>query len=231
MAKYGAYFASGSMGWVTPDTIPMHFIKKIQNVVSMGNGVTSALLDTGVSSSIAMIPFVQVEGDSATVSIEIEVRNGRWGVVFGRDSGSSAAISFTARVYVFYTQVPQPMPKYGMAIFNASGQCILTNETNPLRIFDTVTLKSSGLNVPAETKTYAGKSIAIYPQSTGYTVGNIQGPSGPPLIVQAFSSYCARKIGSNTLVTPAYRRGTSGSVNFWFTPSIPTYVIDTSYYD
>lgn len=229
---YGAYFYSGSMGWVTPDMTPMHFDKKIATTVTMQQGSTAAIVNTGVASSVIMIPFVQVEGANSNVTIETVVRDGFWQIEFGRGTGSTTLTTFTARIYIFRTVVPQPLPDWGVAIFNSSGQCILTNETNPLRITEGITLQKGSLNVPAQTKTYNGKSMAVYPCSTGYTTGTIHpGGSGPPLIVQGWSAYCAQKNGNNTLVTPAYVKGTSGAINYYFSPAMTTYVIDTSFYD
>ncbi|MDM2956194.1 DUF6453 family protein [Citrobacter sp. CK206] len=229
---YGAYFYSGSLGWVTPDMTPMHFDKKITTTVMMESGAIGAWVSTGIASSVVMIPFVQVEGANSNVTIETVVRNGVWQIEFGRGSGTTPVATFTARIYIFRTVVPQPLPDWGIAIFNSSGQCILTHETNPLRITESLILQKGALNVPAQTKTYQNKSMAVYPSSTGYTAGTINsGGSGPPLVVQAWSAYCAQKKGNDTLITPAYVKGTSGAINYYFSPSIMTYVIDTSFYD
>lgn len=227
MAKYGAFFGrTAGFGWMTPDSTPMHFAKRIELSVTVGSAVQ--YIDTGISGRVAMIPFIQMHTDPGiAVYFDAQVKNGTWQIC----AASPLSGTFTARVYCFHTVIPQPLPKYGCAIFNSAGQCILTNETNPLRILESITLRAATLGVPAQTKTYAGRSIAVYPTSTGYTIGNIQNPPGPPLIVQSFHSYRAVRQGGGTLLAPGAPKSTPGNVNNWFSPLVQTYVIDTSFYD
>lgn len=225
---YGAYLSdSSAFGWVTPESTPMHFLKIVSREIDLSNGGIN--IDLGEPVSNVIIPFIQMSTDpGSAVYFALVPDIGKWAI---RVSTPLSA-KFTLRVYVFKTVIPQPIPKYGIAIFDSKGQCILTNETNPLRILEEITLKASGgPGAPAQTKTYSNKSIAVFPTSTGLVVGSITPPTGPPIYTQSNTSYYAVRQGANTFVSPSGNSATPGNINFWFNPAVKTYVIDTSFYD
>ncbi|MDU3815812.1 MAG: hypothetical protein E7G60_05515 [Pantoea sp.] len=108
-------------------------------------------------------------------------------------SGDSSVFSFTC--YVFTTRA-QPIPKWGVAIWDTKGKCILTNETKVLTDIITVGQRggaNSGLNI---NQTLPGK-IAILPDIAGFWVGvYMQRP------IQIGLAMGARFDGKNTTIAP-----------------------------
>lgn len=229
--KFGAYLGdSNALGWVTPDVTPMHFFRKMSSNISFGGSTTSIRVGLNVSSSELIIPFVQFSNPSYAPYSVMQAENGVWTILV--QSGFS--YSTTISVYIFKIVIPQPLPKskYGIAIFDATGNCILTNESNPLRILEEITLRGvSGVGISAQTKTYQNKSIAVFPRGTGNVVGRINPPSGPPILRPSFKSYVALRSGSNTLLSPTGTDAAAGTPSSFYAPYVKTYVIDTSIYD
>lgn len=227
---FGAYLAdSNAFGWVTPDVTPMSFVRKITTNLSFGGSTTSLWVDLGVSASQVLLPFIQFSDSGYSPYVVLGIQNGRWAL----NIKSTFTFTVTLRVYLFSVVIPQPLPAsgYGMAVFNSSGACILTNETNPLRILEEITLRGvSGIDQPAQSKTYS-RSIAVFPKGTGNIVLVITGPTGPPIFRPSFKSYIAVRSGSSTTVTPTGTDYAAGSPSAFYAPYIKTYVIDTSIYD
>lgn len=228
---YGAFINdSGSFGWVTPEVTPMMFFRKTSVSLTFGGATISLTVDLGVSKNEIIIPFIQFSSSqytpytvlkSGAVNWELQVKSG---------------FSFTVilSVYIFKVILPQPFPssKYGIAIFNASGQCILTNESNPLRILEEITLRGvSGPNTSSESKSYQNRSVAVFPRATGNIIGSISDPPGPPILRPSFKSYVAVRSANDTLVTPMGSENAVGTPTSFYAPYVKTYVIDTSIYD
>lgn len=105
----------------------------------------------------------------------------------------SAAFIFT--VYLFTTRA-QPVPSWGVAIWDKSGKCILTNETKVLTDIQNLGTKGASDSGLGLTRTMAGK-WAILPEVSGYIVGVIQ--QRPFQIGVAFAS---RYDGINSYINP-----------------------------
>lgn len=228
---YGAYInESDSFGWVTPEVTPMMFYRKLSTSLTFGGATTILNIDLGVSKGEIIIPFIQFSTNQYAPYTALKPGSVNWTL----EVKSGFSYTITLSVYIFKIVLPQPFPssKYGIAIFNANGQCILTNESNPLRILEEITLRGvPGPNIPSETKTYQNRSVAVFPRATGNIVGSISNPPGPPILRPSFKSYVAGRSGGSTVVTPMGSDEAVGTPSSFYAPYVKTYVIDTSIYD
>ncbi|HBN0091804.1 TPA: hypothetical protein L1M76_005014, partial [Enterobacter hormaechei subsp. xiangfangensis] len=104
----------------------------------------------------------------------------------------------TAYVY-FFSIFPQTKPDYGLAVWDASGTLILTNETRTLS--DVVTLGNAGVDASSGyniNTTLAGK-WACMPAMLGLITGVISA-GGQPQPYSAIYKSMAKLEGSNTRI-------------------------------
>lgn len=216
---YGAYFVtSDGVEFVTPDTTSIALEKKL-TASGSGQFVT---VSTTVSTEDIILPFCVTTGGPAFFEYSI--------------SGSTLTISarqtvglltnITLEVYLFTTKT-QPLPAYGMAIWDANGKCILTNETRILTDLTQIGVPGGSANNGVNINyTMAGK-YAIVPQAAGYRVavsssGTLQTPIG----------MCCYYNGTNSLISARMGEIPPGS----WTPSgvdfhTTTTAIKTANYD
>lgn len=102
---------------------------------------------------------------------------------------------FTFSVYLFTTRA-QPVPSWGVAIWDRNGKCILTNETKVLTDIQNQGTKGTNDSGLGMSRTLPGK-WAILPEVAGYIVGVIQ--QRPFQIGIGFAS---RYDGANTYIVP-----------------------------
>ncbi|WP_338512177.1 hypothetical protein VRC35_06685 [Erwinia aphidicola] len=125
-------------------------------------------------------------------------------VVDSRGAGSG----YTLDVYVFGYQYQTP-PKYGIAIWDAAGRCVITNETKVLRGVEVVGNQAdpsaSGYNATA---TLVGE-WAVAPDVMGSFNGVIN-QGGQVYPIQAIAYTSAYKSGSSTVIKSEFV-GDSGS--------------------
>lgn len=108
-------------------------------------------------------------------------------------ANSADTAQYTVTCYVFTTR-EQPLPKWGVAVWDKNGKCILTNETKVLTDIVTIGVKgsaTSGLNL---TSTRNGK-WAILPELAGFYVGVYQ--QRP---IQIAAGFTANYNGSTTAI-------------------------------
>lgn len=153
--------ASGEV-WVSPESTPLTLLAKksatVQN--SVATTVTQAF-----DPAEPLIPFVF---STSQGSIKMTMSNGVCTVNL-----SNARLGERIDVY-FFSRFPQPLPDYGLAIWDAEGTCILTNESKTLA--DLVRVGGSGAasnNGIGTNAWYSGKWACI-PQYLGIAVGIIQ---------------------------------------------------------
>jgi len=144
-----------------------------------GNGSSIGLDAVGASPFLYFIRFDQDDGWGYQ-----ETANGINTIIVG--AFSSGTVS--GQIYVFGFQI-QPVPAYGIAIFNESGQCVMTNETQPLRGVNVVT--PSG---PPATSQYLNEVVpgrmAIIPGRTGAEIYS-QVIGGRPVVqIITYSTGC-----------------------------------------
>jgi len=121
MANYGAILVDEyGIPFSTPDTTPMSLVSK--NMYNFGGSGGVINLAVSVSS-----PFVVAfKSDVTGVYGRLSNNSGVYTLTVGRLVGGSVG---NVTVYIFGIVIPQPKPAWGIAINDAQGQCILTNET------------------------------------------------------------------------------------------------------
>ncbi len=123
-----------------------------------------------------------------------------------RVSGNTITIDFlrpnaTGTAYVYFFSIfPQTKPDYGLAVWDASGTLILTNETRTLS--DVVTLGTAGVDASSGyniNTTLAGK-WACMPAMLGLITGVVSA-GGQPQPYSAIYKSMAKLEGSNTRIS------------------------------
>ena len=186
MSDYGVYLTTtDGRPFITANTVPVSLLTK---VVASGSGKATASIT--IDGSAMNIPFVLSDAPAfASYSLNANTMT----VTCRRTDDTGGTVNM--QVYVFSTKTPVP-PKWGIALWNSQGKCILTNETRVLRDIRTVGTKgSSSAGGTAINQTIAGK-WAIMPDLAGNTAGVIN--QAPFSIPQAFF---ARYNGSTTQIS------------------------------
>ncbi|HFI6269047.1 TPA: hypothetical protein ACGRWC_000544 [Escherichia coli] len=161
MATFGAYLrlSNGNI-FVTPEATPMCLYTR-QDISCPPTQNTSRYIAVPINKPVMVFVKTSIGGVTASVS---RANSGQILCAFGRDTNNT----YTATVYVFSIFSPS-LPEWGMAIWNASGELVLTNESRILT--DIVTVgspgNSGGINID---QTLSG-SYAICPQLLGAVVG------------------------------------------------------------
>jgi len=142
------------------------------------------------------------QGIGSTTCESLIMTNGSWVL---QCSGPAR----TVNVYIFGYQY-QPVPGWGIAIYDSSGNCILTNETKVLRdvqaIGDITDINNSGNNIDI---TKSG-TWAVAPTMTGYFHG-VNSSTGQPVSVNAAYYSSARYDGTTTEITSGYIGNVDGT--------------------
>ena len=201
MANYGAFLTEqqGNPYYIL-DTMPLCLVDKKSFTISGGRGVS--VIHPNDSTFRLVFCRTNVAGSSFQYYLDT-VTTGSY-VIDSRGSSSG----FTLDVYIFGYQYQTP-PKYGIAIWDAAGRCVITNETKVLRGVEVVGNQAdpnaSGYNAAG---TLAG-DWAIAPDIMGNFTGVInQGGQVYPIQAVAYTS--AYKSGNNTVIKSEFV-GDSGS--------------------
>lgn len=189
--------------WVSPESIPLALLTKKTATVVNGSAQVIQTFD----SSQPIIPFVYC---SSVGTLKMDIVNGTCTI------NLTNALS-GARIEVYFFSIfTQPLPDYGLAIWNKNGTCILTNETKTLadlvRVGGSGTASDNGIGTNAW---YSGKWACI-PQYMGIAVGIIHSGGTRPWQSNYRAIAHAEKGGSRVI---AYGDGGSptGVENLGFT--------------
>ncbi|MFU2317780.1 hypothetical protein [Rahnella sp. PCH160] len=199
MATWGALFTDQyGNPWITPDTTPMCLVQKIVLTPSTG-GTYNLPVNSSSPFIIAchatvnnVIFYINKLGSTYTLSYQVAGTGGSPG---------------TVTIYIFGYVIPQPLPKWGVAIWNAAGQCILTNETkvmNPPVGYGTIgSTTDIGYLVD---KTASGK-WAVLPRVMGIVTGVYSGsqarPYSSPIDTLAYYDGNSTRLSAGTRVAPS----------------------------
>ncbi|CAH0198100.1 hypothetical protein SRABI13_01656 [Erwinia aphidicola] len=201
MANYGAFLTDqqGNPYYIL-DTLPLCLIEKKSFNITGGRVIS--VIHPNDSTFRLVFCRTNVAGSSFSYYLDT-VTTGSY-VVDSR----GAASGFTLDVYVFGYQYQTP-PKYGIAIWDSAGRCVITNETKVLRGIEVVGNQAdpnaSGYNAAA---TLVGE-WAVAPDVMGSFNGVInQGAQVYPIQAIAYTS--AYKSGSSTVIKSEFV-GDSGS--------------------
>lgn len=170
MATWGALFTDQyGNPWITPDTTPMCLVQKI-----VLNPTSAGSYNLPVNSSS---PFI-IACHATVGNVLFYIRKVDSTYTLNYKVAGTGGSPGTVTIYIFGYVIPQPLPKWGVAIWNAAGQCILTNETkvmNPPVGYGTIgSTTDIGYLVD---KTVGGK-WAVLPRVVGVVVG-VMGTTQP----------------------------------------------------
>lgn len=188
MADYGVLLSTTSGGvWVTPESTPIALQAKKTATLQATSGFNVKISHTFPAGK-PVIPFVHV-------TAECEITSSISGNVITIDFLRPTA-NGVAEVY-FFSIFPQTKPQYGLAVWDASGVLVLTNETRTLTDVErigTPGAESSGYNINV---TRSGKWACI-PGMLGLITGVIS--TGMPRPYQAIYKTIALREGANTRI-------------------------------
>ncbi|WP_158783269.1 hypothetical protein [Pantoea sp. BAV 3049] len=198
--SYGVYLTTtDGRPFITPESTPVSLLTK---VTASGNG--SASTTVSVDTSLVNIPFILSD---APAFVGVGYGANQLTVSAHRMDDSGGAVNLQA--YIF-SVVPPALPKWGIALWDATGKCILTNETRVLRDVTTIGSKgddSAGINI---NQSIAGK-WAIMPDIAGYLYGVYQ--QAPIVIVQGFyAQYNGASTQVSSVLASSIPTGTQGSI-------------------
>ncbi|EER4310887.1 hypothetical protein ACR15_002120 [Escherichia coli] len=168
MATFGAYLRldNGNV-FVTPDATPMCLYKRL--------ALTSSNQTIAIPDGRPVMAFLRMNTDSICMTYRMSSST----LFVGAGNGTA---------YIF-SVFPQTKPTWGMAIWNASGELVLTNESKILT--DLVTVGEEGANGGIYIDQYLTGSYAVCPQLLGAQVGQ----------------------GSASIYTAAYYNGTTTRIH------------------
>lgn len=186
--------------WVSQESIPLALYAKKSVTVTTGSTITSLTQSYDVNQPI--IPFVYTTSEGALWS---DIANGVCTV-----SLRNAAIGTRMEVY-FFSIFPQPLPDYGLAIWNADKICVLTNETKTLSDLEKVggsgTASDNGIN----TNIFKSGKWGCVPEYLGIATGVINDPLPRPW--QSNIRAIARSEGAGTRIVAFGDAGSSTGVS------------------
>lgn len=187
MADYGVLLAniSGEV-WVSPSSIPLALFAKRAGSLPSAQGGTLTI-SVNYDSTKPIIPFVYTTGECA---ISWSAAGGICSVTFSRSASGNYEI-------YFFTIFQQIAPAYGIAIWDAAGKCILTNETKTLadmnKLGDPNSATASGIYI---NQVLSGKWGCV-PDSFGAVTGIINTGGQPRPFASEYKAL-AKGEGANT---------------------------------
>lgn len=186
--------------WVSPESIPLALYAKKSITVTNSTTITTITQAYDVNSPI--IPFVYTTGEGALWS---DIANGVCTI-----SLRNAAAGTRMDVY-FFSIFPQPLPDYGLAIWDANGVCILTNETKTLSDLEKIGGSGAASDNGINSSVFKSGKWGCIPEYLGIAVGVINDPLPRPW--QSNIRALARAEGAGTRITAYSDAGSSTGVS------------------
>lgn len=224
MANYGAMIDYNGQTFVTPQSTPFILYSKTTAVATWSTGDRwTATSSISIPSSYPAIGFMKANYHAA-------LSCGRSGnsVVFSGTAQGGNVPQFTITCYLF-ARFPQPLPKWGVAIWDASGTCILTNESRPLS--DLITIGTPGANGGINIDQTLSGSFAVMPCLMGATLFQVQIPGQQPVVVPVSGYTAASFNGSTTRINAASDQSGGGSPVGYLNTGVAITAINTASYD
>lgn len=176
------------------DTIPLALVYK-RDFSYGASGITSIALES--NTGLPYLYFIRFnEAQSWGYQYPGSGGNaGRHMIDVGAYSGGVVS----GRLYCFGA-VEQPLPKWGMVIWDAQGKCILTNETRVLK-----GIEKTGASGPAGTAKYLNETIAgtkaIAPGRTGVIIYSSKVGGNPIIVAEPHATACWQEGGNTRVVS------------------------------
>ncbi|HDR2351750.1 TPA: hypothetical protein QCH58_003151 [Enterobacter asburiae] len=225
MADYGALIAlDNGNPFITPQSTPFCLYRKVvvDSVASGAYHGASATIALDVSYP-AMV-FCKTS-DTAQPTMVTAARSGG-NILVGSSNAYGQSHTLTAYIFAIY---PQTLPKWGFAVWDATGKLVLTNESRILSDLVTVGTPGAttgGINIDV---TLPG-SYAVAPAILGSQI--IQNNNTkPPTIVNITAYSGCRFNGSSTRINAAPSTTATGSAAGGTTTGIALTAINTTAFD
>lgn len=189
---YGAYLATaGGVEFVTPETTSIALERKL---TASGSGQYVTVTAT-VNTDDIVLPFCVTRGGPAFFEYVI---NGNNITISARQTVGMYA-NITLEVYLFTTKAQNP-PEWGMAVWDSSGKCILTNETRILTDLTQIGVPGGSANNGVNINYTMPGKYAIVPQAAGYRIavsssGTLQTPIGICCYYDGTNSTISARLG------------------------------------
>ena len=200
MADWGALLTTeNGSPFITPQSIPLAlYSKKTVNVASNSGAIITETFSAGrpiipfVISTVPCISSYVASGSTCSVTV------------------TSFPSSGTVTVY-FFTIFPQPLPDWGIAIWDENGTCILTNETRVLTDVAAIGTSGSDASGGYNINTTRSGKWGIVPSLCGLVTGIIGTSQPRPYMAQY--SFCAIWNGSSTNIKSHVSQQPDGAVS------------------
>lgn len=169
MATWGAMLTdSTGVPFYIDETMPLCLTSAQTYTMSL-NGATSASQEIHANDGAVRFVFVNSPDDNVYFWYAFDSVTSTWRI-YGSCKGAN---TFRLNVYIFGYQYQTP-PKWGVAIWDAQGRCVITNETKVLRGVNPLGIEgadSSGFNIDV---TISG-NVAVAPSILGALTGVVSG--------------------------------------------------------
>ncbi|MBI6548630.1 hypothetical protein, partial [Xenorhabdus lircayensis] len=192
---WGAFLTTNEgVPWWTPKTTPLSFVRK--ETRSVGRYLTR--IDTHLSVGQPCMAFICAHGQGGRDGPYCELTGGDklWRIEL---IAADAKYPVLCDIYIFTLVYPQPVPEWGIAIWDEAGQCVLTSDTKPLAM--------EGEYRTTQTLKVRGKK-AILMQTTGWLSSTIDSPDSP-MKQYRNTSFSAVFNGQDTQFIPAAVSGST----------------------
>ncbi|ATE86092.1 hypothetical protein Sd1_gp26 [Shigella phage Sd1] len=226
--SYGAMIDVNGNPFITPNSTPFALYKKTTH---SGSGGMTGSVYIPVPNDIPCMVFAKTtETNTGTGIAAYRFTSGpNSGNVYFTAQNSSGE-NFTATVYIFgiFTQT---LPDWGMAIWDAAGKLILTNETkvlSDLRTIGTPGQAGGGINI--DTESSLSGSWAVSPRRLGAIISEqIVGGIPQRYTIDLYTT--ANYNGSRTRIRAAGYNTVPGSQTGSINTGVTAVAINTSNYD
>ncbi len=174
MAKYGALISlPNGNPFITPDSTPMTLYRKVTVNSTFGGNFNSASASVTIDGQKGGIAF-------ARTSAPAKISASKSGNTFNVDASNYRGSAFVLEAY-FFAIYPLTLPAWGVAIWDAEGTLVLTNESRVLSDLTTIGSPgavSGGLNID----TYMAGKWAVNPMGLGSVILHAgSAPGGQPI--------------------------------------------------
>lgn len=174
MAKYGALISlPNGNPFITPDSTPMTLYRKVTVNSTFGGDFNSASASVTIDGQKGGIAF-------ARTSAPAKISASKSGNTFSVDASNYRRSAFVLEAY-FFSIYSLTLPAWGVAIWDAEGTLVLTNESRVLSDLTTIGSPgavSGGLNID----TYMAGKWAVNPMGLGSVILHAgSAPGGQPI--------------------------------------------------
>ncbi|BET97276.1 hypothetical protein [Xenorhabdus taiwanensis] len=215
---WGAFLTTNEgIPWWTPKTTPLSFVRKIS--VTIGRWYEG--IDTHISTTQPCMAFMCAHTDSVENAPYGELSSGksRWHIELSAPDSRTPTV---CEIYLFTLVYPQPVPDWGIAVWDENGKCVMTSDTNPLAI--------EGEYNTNQQMTLRGKK-ALLMQTTGLISSSIEPPGELPILQYRDTSFSAFFNGHSTQFVPAAVSGPLSWIVEFSIEDLTSPYIDCALYD